>query len=464
MAKLRAREKPGSPDRTIAEVFSVASPLAVERAARRLRLRLRNERWLGLNNTYRLQAPKRIRKEYGRRRLTPLIHKAKSIPALHLGEYIAASAILHCSDGWAYLGRAIAAQLRGDINASRHFAYYAELRASISLLAAQGVGVFSGIHVLLEESDDVELFKQLPTHEFAWEALSKWTHIPASSKLFGEVIRPSDASLRDWLDPLSGGPLWEATGRNYLRSWGLDVQRLGHDRAARNESSYQPRTFYGATVPPSARAAAFSQDFWRLFEPDGGTNFGLVDRYLLRRTVRKMFEVRYEVSPDDHPQEFRRFFAPAVEGAQASESRAQLTRFLASEAYPQEPALFTEAEKSSKIDSPEDHLQVIARASLLLRVASGSARRLLEVAELSYSEYEWWGRQIGTTRALAAEDDDALGSPALLWGDIDDAISLLDLKAERGDAGDYVAMNDRCAEELSALGGCERIALWGLAA
>ena len=463
MAKASAPKKRGSPDRTLSEVFTIASPLAVERAARRLRWRLRKQRWLGLNNGYRLQAPKTIRKEYGKRQ-TPLVHRAKSIPALHLGEYVAASAILHCSDGWAYLGRSMAAQLRGDSGAARHLAYYAELRAAVSLLAAQGVGVFSGIHVLVEESDDIQLFKQQSTHEFAWEALAKWSDRPESIGLFGEVIQPSDAPLHQWLTPLSGGPLWEATGRRYLRTWGLDVKRFGHDRAARNESSYQPRTFYGAAPPSSGRALAFAQDFWRLFEPDGGTNFGLLDRYLLRRTMRRMFEVKNGASLDATPEAFHKFFEPALANVQTSESTAQLTRFLTSEAYPDDPPLFSEAEKDSDIDNPEDHLQVIARASLLLRVASGSARRLLDVAELSYPEYEWWARQIAATRALALADEESLNAPELLWEDVDQAIDDLDAKIAVGDADSYLAMNDHCASELSMLDGCERIALWGLAA
>jgi len=56
-----------------------------------------------------------------------------------LSEYIAASCLLHCSDGWSYLGRAISALLRGDPHRARHLAYYAELRAATALLAKVGV-------------------------------------------------------------------------------------------------------------------------------------------------------------------------------------------------------------------------------------------------------------------------------------------------------------------------------------
>ena len=41
-------------------------------------------------------------------------------------EYLASSSILHLSDAWTYLSRAINASLNGDQFSARHLAYYAE--------------------------------------------------------------------------------------------------------------------------------------------------------------------------------------------------------------------------------------------------------------------------------------------------------------------------------------------------
>ena len=466
MTESAATTKHGRAGRSVEEVLSGASRFAVERAARRVRGRLYHDRWLASTNMYLHQAPAKLKAQFkseGRRPQQPLVYPADTLEAMHLAEYIAASTILHCVDGWTYLGRALAAQLVGDSSTARHLGYYAELRAAVSLLAGQGVGVFAGPHVILKESNDVEIFHQLGTHHFAWNALSAWTDLPASVELLGEVIQPADAKLVDWLEPLAGPDVWQQTGRDYLRHWGLDVERFGRDREARNDSSYQPRTAFGANPPASRRAAEFSSDLWRLFEPLGATHFDTLDRYLLRRTLHRLFKLRYGHSANSDPQRFQAFFGQALGSLQTSESEAQLIRFLNRDGFPEEPSLFSEAELQSAIDDPEDHLQVIARAALLLRVASGSAQRMLKEASLPYLKFEWWSRQIAATRALA-EADVSLRTPELLWLDVEEAIIGLDEKIAHGDADTYLTLSGRCPAELSVLGGCERIALWALAA
>ncbi|HWN72397.1 MAG TPA: hypothetical protein VNN15_01155 [Solirubrobacterales bacterium] len=447
----------------MSQVFSVANSGAVEVAARRLDRRLADQRWLTLSNRYLTQAPTVIRADLPREDES-LLHLAGSEEADQLAEYVAASSILHCSDGWSYLGRAMAAQLRGDVGAARHLAYYAELRGALSLLAAQGVGVFSGIHVTLSASGDVELFRHWGTHRFAWEALSAWTDLKRSTELFGKIIQPADAPLADWLDPLIGADISSATGRQYLREWGLDVERFGLDRDARNDSSYQPRTILGAAVPSSSRAAEFSQDFWTVFEPTGGTSFGLLDGYLLRRILRSRYRAQTGHQATADPEGFGKLIDRALETVQPSESKEQIISFLQGQVLPDEPPLFSEAETHSAMDDSEDHLQVIARAGLFLRVSSGAARQLLEDAQLSYPDYEWWARQIAVTRALSVDTGSPLEPPETLWADIDLALESLTDKLADGNTATYIELNDRCAEELSVLGGCERIALWALAA
>jgi hypothetical protein len=467
MTKSMVSKKYGHAGRSVEEILSKASRFAVERAARRVRGRLHNDRWLASTNMYLHQAPTTLKAQFrpkgGPKPQQPLVYSAGTLEAMHLAEYIAASAILHCVDGWTYLGRALAAQLHGDSSTARHLGYYAELRAAVSLLAGQGVGVFAGPHVILKESNDVEIFNQDGTHPFVWNVLSAWTDLPASVDLLGDVIQPIDARLVDWLEPLAGPDLWRQTGRDFLRHWGLDVERFGRDREARNDSSYQPRTAFGAAPPSSRRAAEFSADLWRLFEPRGATNFDTLDRFLLRRTLRRLFEFRTGHSPEAEPQRFEAFFGQAVGSLQTSESETQLNRFFSGASFPEEPPLFAEAELNSAIDDPEDHLQVIARAALLLRVASGSGQRMLREANLPSGKFEWWSRQIAATRALS-EPDAALRAPELLWLDVEDAILGLDEKIAEGDAETYATLNGRCPDELSILGGCERIALWALAA
>ena len=126
-----------------------------------LRRFIKRQGWIGKNNKYSIDTVKKI------------VAKSKAghiQEARHLSQYIAASCVLHCADGWAYLGKAILAVLRGDPHRSRHFGYYAELRAAMSLLASEGIGVFDKKHAVIDARNSVALFTgNYGTHQFAWD-------------------------------------------------------------------------------------------------------------------------------------------------------------------------------------------------------------------------------------------------------------------------------------------------------
>ena len=113
------------------------------------------------------------------------------------------------------LGRAIDCHSRGDFDASRHLAYYAELRAALSLLAAEGVGIFDDRHFIINTPKDCLHIGALPragrrsdlgTHYFAWAALEHWSDLRRSVELLGKIISASGFALVDWLDNFGTGP------------------------------------------------------------------------------------------------------------------------------------------------------------------------------------------------------------------------------------------------------------------
>jgi hypothetical protein len=111
--------------------------------------------WLLSSNRYQGDCIKRIKKDVGRNR--QITHR-------HLREYIAASSVAHCADGWGYLGRSIEAHLRGDGNVSRHLGYYAELRAALGLLASEGIGVFDRNHFVVDRQKSATTSKRPAGH------------------------------------------------------------------------------------------------------------------------------------------------------------------------------------------------------------------------------------------------------------------------------------------------------------
>lgn len=118
----------------------------------------KTSKWVGKQNRYVLDTKKRIAAE----------SKAGALKKpRHLSQYIAASCLLHCTDGWSYLGKPISSLLRGDPHGARHLAYYAELRAAMSLLATTGVGVFDRYHFVIDAPNSVAALRaQSPTHQW----------------------------------------------------------------------------------------------------------------------------------------------------------------------------------------------------------------------------------------------------------------------------------------------------------
>src|ERR1700685_1183046 len=104
----------------------------VEMTLSGLRRFARQYKWVGTTNRYSLDTVGKISSDSSA--------GGKIRNPRHLSQYIAASCILHCSDGWSYLGKAIMSLLRGDPHRCRHLAYYAELRAVMSLVATEGIG------------------------------------------------------------------------------------------------------------------------------------------------------------------------------------------------------------------------------------------------------------------------------------------------------------------------------------
>jgi hypothetical protein len=200
--------------------------------------------------------------------------------------YFAAASILHLEDGYSYAGRSIGALLRGDRGCASHLAYYAELRAALALLAANGLLNLNT--VVFSLGSNGALLRETPgggTHNLAWRLLDAWTRRTTALDLLCNALRPFNVPLRDWLDAASVVELAapaQATAQHWLRAWSLDLRRMDADHIARNRFSYNPTRLY-----PRAEFASepFVSQTWSLLEPTPGNPFETFDRHLLRAIV-----------------------------------------------------------------------------------------------------------------------------------------------------------------------------------
>jgi hypothetical protein len=177
-------------------------------------------RWLARSNRYAKNTIGRI-----------ILDTRQAGPGVHgrpMAQYVAASSVLHCADGWSYLGRAISCLLGGDPHRVVHLAYYAELRAALSLLACEGIGVFSGTHFVIDQPQSA---RKLPahkgTHVAAWAYLKYWGTLRRSGDLFAEVVSPGGLSLSEWFQRIGGvGAAVRPKARQWFGQWSMDLARF----------------------------------------------------------------------------------------------------------------------------------------------------------------------------------------------------------------------------------------------
>lgn len=410
-------------------------------------------RWLGLNNRYWADPVKAIKHDLA---VGALNHK-------HAAEYVAASAALHSSDGWSYLGRALQAHAAGYPDVARHLAYYAELRAAMSLLATRGVGIFDRQHFVLNSAGQTKKLAERGTHQATWLYLEEWAQSADGSRLLGKVIRPEGHPIAEWVRALPGFPAWAPLGQDWLLTLGLDLRRLSEDRAARNMASYRPTALSGTKYLQPTEAAAFILDFVGLLEPQAPGSFGELDTHFLRITLESAFRAATNNTPKQAPRQFRSAIETAVTAAQLdAPAAANLVAFLKREVVPHDPAIIAESRCEDVPPHPRHHLQVMCRAALFLRITTGAVADLLRDAGLTFAMAESWWAPLGEVRGLwdtppTAEDI------ADVWFVV--ANGLEDIRDWRDNSATptYRSLTDDCAQPLSRVTCLDGLALVGLA-
>lgn len=430
--------------------LGAASSAAVERATGRVRRYTDSGRWLPISNRYRRDTTERLDAD----------DTAGTVRPRQLSDYIAASAPLHCVDGWEYLGRALGAHLAGRPSLARHLAYYAELRASMSLLATDGVGIFNNRHFVVEANGRAtRAVKRRGTHQVAWLALESWSNRPDAPQKLSRIVAPFRVEMAEWIASFPGGGSWKAQGQDWLRTWGLDLRMFEFDQAARNASSYRPTGLEPASALDPDVTARFAEEFWMLLEPQTLSPFETLDRYLLRRCIEAAFLSATSLTPRRARRRFRDGVTTMVAAHLAPGVLAdELVTFICRDTFSVDPMPLLLAEATDTATAPTHHLQVISRALLLLRIASGASQLMLGSSNLDFQNLAFWWGELGIERGLWAAPP-AASEIIDSWLDIEAAID--DLRSWRSRPGtktlrgltttDPIAVRDMCHAEVVPL-------------
>lgn len=322
----------------------------------------------------------------------------------HLGEYIASTIPLHLYDGWTYLGQALTSYVRGASGLSIHLGYYAELRAAMSLLSAQGIAVFNFDNYVVFDSGEIKrLNKGLKTHDAAWLFVENWAKQQDSADYVGQIIAPRSISLVDWINIMPGVSNWKPLGEDMLLGFGLDLKNSYEDRRSRNRVTYRPTTLHYVEQEDIKDRIYYAIDLIRSLQPVGKSGELHVDQYILRLVIERAFQSTTGLFPSQSYQLYQANVKAMLDrNIQDQVSRNFLDMFLLRiPPFDFEPDFLIEAGISDPTVSSKLHLQVLGRAALLLRVATGATRDFMNRAGIKLSDVDFWWNDIGVQIGLA---------------------------------------------------------------
>jgi len=426
----------------------------VEQTAAGLKRFLRQSLWIGRTNHYAINIVDRLNSA----------EPATPVRQRNLAQYISASVVLHSNDGWSYLGRAVACLIAGDTHRGLHLAYYAELRAAMSLLASVGIGIFNRKHYILPTANTIrKLQSRDGTHVLAWSALEHWSQSPDSGTLFARLVRPEGRTLDEWFHPYGGAITIIPQAKAWFMQWGMDLMLAIRDREARNQSSYRPDGIPHIWNVPAGSALNFVRETWAALEPSSTSSFELIDRHILRLALERHYLGLTGNQASGTDPLFRAHVDKALNAqGLAKSTEARLRLFLLRNSDTNDLAIFRLSAKAPN-NTGDDPFAVLSRALLLLRIATGSAHDLLVASGINSAAISFWWTKIGEARGLwqPGSPPNALSD---LWADIEYALlEAAELEADQPSAFSSTrSVAFDTAGRFNILSSHERVGLWGL--
>ena len=408
--------------------------------------------WLDVGNVYRTNCVEKLKQDIS----------SGTVNNQDLSEYVAASIPLHCMDGWTFLARSLSSYINGNPHQAAHFAYYAELRAAMSILASQGIGVFNRQHFVINNAGMcVPLSIKRTTHEFVWLALDNWASSTTSGATLLGLFIVSNSTIKEWFDALPGYSVATTIGRDWLRNWGLDLGSVETDHDVRDLASYRPNYLTPWSI--DARSCSdFLRSMWGLFEPST-TRFEKLDSELLRTLVQKTLFANVDPQDATTLATANQQLADMLNALPLGDPERNRLRALLVSAQP-EPLLLQRAQQNFPGGNARNHEQVMARAALLLRVASGFSAQIVANSAFNADDLRFWTSTCGEKRAfwpIAAQLDDLTD----LWIDVLDAVQEESAWLSARAAAPVPMFEWRAGREgiLRPLAECDRVGLWSFA-
>lgn len=337
--------------------------------------------------------------------------------------YLAASVVTHCFDGWLYLAHAIDSLLKGDKGIAIHLAYYAELRGALGFLAKQGILVNDRKNLGINASGVLKSTGSDGTHVSTWKYLESWINSAAvDHKQLLNYFKVRDRTLKDWVDVIP----YQITANiasqytlEWIKDWSFDIQNYEKDKKFRNTVTYQPQRLLDNSQIDFKLKFAGVANIWKFIEPNGSDKFALLDKYLFSNLFSKIHSKNI----------------PAASGLVlddlinntfvAAGMTTDLTVKTIIDSGVSNSLLI--AARSNAIQEPSGELMplnIISRALLMLRIASGCTYELMSSTGITKNSIDFYLNNLGNNNGHWKGPTP--GTFEVLWEEISDSIGIID--------------------------------------
>lgn len=378
-------------------------------------------------------------------------------------EYLAASSFIHCGDGWGYLGRALDALLRGDVHTAVHLTYYAELRAALALMASEGVYVGDYYTCVIDGPLSNIYVSKESTHKSIWKCLDEWHNSSKSKDLIGQVLRPGGNTLESWIDSISGNLLSPFVS-TLFDEMKIDLVFFEKDRKNRNFASYTPTRLHVDDLPTDEIRNIIS-NVWLCLEPDSQGSFPVLDGFLLRDTLVAHFSATNKLVDSEgnltEATDWSQWqsWLDGILPAQMISTSLHKELLAVSTQGSKDSILSAAFESSTLTGEPRMYVEgMLLRATVLLRLATGSCIQLLDESGLDDTSIFPWVESLSLSRGIWPVDD--LPEDRIdLWADNEIVLEEL-AKDKSGDLNTFVK---NFSYYFPFIGQVERVVAWSFA-
>jgi len=149
-----------------------------------------------------------------------------------------------------------------------------------------------------------------------------------------------------------------------------------------------------------------------------------MDMHLLRRSVEMMYRAAKGATASAGDPDFGKMVKAVARNGASAQQQASIEQFLLRQVDPNDLGILREADGRLRVYGLGHHIQVMARAGVLLRLATAASADLLDSSGYSSSDLDLWRNSFATRTGLWDSASTPI-DPADLWADVQNAIDAL---------------------------------------